>query len=67
MKIEENLASIEKIAEELESEDTDLEKGISRYAEAMKLAKKTLAQLTKAEQKLTILHEEGDNLFQMEE
>lgn len=67
MKIEDSLKTLENIAAQLENEDVDLEKGIDKYAEAIKLAKTTLTKLSKLENKITVLRKTGDALIQTEE
>ena len=57
---EESLAELENIVKELESGNVDLDKAISKYSEAMKLAKLCSDKLNNATEKVNqILKENG--------
>ena len=57
---EENLTELETIVKELEQGDVDLDKAISKYSEAMKLAKSCSDQLSQASDSVNkILKENG--------
>jgi exodeoxyribonuclease VII small subunit len=49
MKIEETLQKLDAITATLESEDADLNKSVTEYAKALKLAQAALDQLEKAD------------------
>ena len=52
---EEAMEKLEKIAEELESEDLSLDTSVKKFEEGMKLSKKCNELLQNAEKKITIL------------
>ena len=52
---EEAMEKLEKIAEELESEDLSLDTSVKKFEEVMKLSKKCNEILQNAEKKITIL------------
>ena len=52
---EEAMEKLEKIAEELESEDLSLDTSVKKFEEGMKLSKKCNEILQNAEKKITIL------------
>ena len=52
---EETMEKLEKIAEELESEDLSLDTSVKKFEEGMKLSKKCNEILQNAEKKITIL------------
>ena len=57
---EENLTELETIVKELETGDVDLDKAITKYSEAMKLAKNCSDKLNKATEAVNkILNENG--------
>ena len=57
---EENLTELETIVKELETGDVDLDKAITKYSEAMKLAKSCSDKLNKATEAVNkILNENG--------
>ena len=57
---EENLTELETIVKELETGDVDLDKAITKYSEAMKLAKDCSDKLNKATEAVNkILNENG--------
>lgn len=59
-KFETKLTKLEKIVKDLEAGDIDLDEAITKYTEAMKLAKECSDKLTKAEQQVNkILTENG--------
>lgn len=52
---EESMKSLEKIADELEKDDLDLDTQVKKFEEGMKLANKCNEFLEQAEKKITIL------------
>jgi exodeoxyribonuclease VII small subunit len=52
---EESMKSLEKIADELEKDDLDLDTQVKKFEEGMKLANKCNELLKQAEKKITIL------------
>lgn len=52
---EESMKSLEKIADELEKDDLDLDTQVKKFEEGMKLANKCNELLNQAEKKITIL------------
>jgi len=59
-KFEEKLTKLEQIIKDLEAGDVDLDEAISKYTEAMKLAKECSDKLTNAEEQVNkILQENG--------
>jgi exodeoxyribonuclease VII small subunit len=60
LKFEDELSKLEKIVNELETGQTDLDEAISKYTEAMKLAKECSDKLKNAEENVNkILMENG--------
>ena len=60
MKFEEKLSELEKMVNELESGDVDLDDAINKYSKAMKLAKECSLKLKTAEENVNkILKEDG--------
>ncbi|MGI6329856.1 MAG: exodeoxyribonuclease VII small subunit [Bacilli bacterium] len=59
-KFEEKLTKLEQIIKKLEAGDVDLDEAITKYTEAMKLAKECSDKLTNAEEQVNkILKENG--------
>ena len=59
---EESMKSLEKIADELEKDDLDLDTQVKKFEEGMKIAKQCNNILENAEKKITILLENNGNL-----
>lgn len=59
---EESIKKLEDIANELESGELDLDASVKKFEEGIKLSKKCGEILEKAEKKITILLEDGDDI-----
>ncbi len=55
LSFEQAITGLEKIAEELEKDDLDLDTSVKKFEEGMELSKKCNEILQKAEKKITIL------------
>ena len=55
LSFEQAMTDLEKIAEELEKDDLDLNTSVKKFEEGMELSKKCNEMLQKAEKKITIL------------
>ncbi len=67
-KFEDKLNELEKMVEELEKGDVDLDDAIDKYTKAMKLAKECSLKLKSAEENVNkILTENGEEDFKVEE
>lgn len=62
MNFEENMEDLEKIVQELEKGDLNLEDSIKKFEEGMELSKKCNEILEKAEKKITILIKKDDKI-----
>ena len=68
VKFEDKLNSLEKMVNELEKGDADLDDAINKYTNAMKLAKECSDSLKSAEENVNkILTENGEEDFKVEE
>lgn len=68
IKFEDKLNSLEKMVNELEKGDVDLDEAINKYTNAMKLAKECSEKLKNAEENVNkILTENGEEDFKVEE
>ena len=68
VKFEDKLNSLEKMVNELEKGDVDLDDAINKYMNAMKLAKECSDSLKNAEENVNkILTENGEEDFKVEE
>lgn len=68
VKFEDKLNSLEKMVNELEKGDVDLDDAIDKYTNAMKLAKECSEKLKNAEENVNkILTENGEEDFKVEE
>ena len=68
IKFEDKLNSLEKMVNELEKGDIDLDDAINKYTNAMKLAKECSDSLKNAEENFNkILTENGEEDFKVEE
>ena len=68
VKFEDKLNSLEKMVNELENGDVDLDDAINKYTNAMKLAKECSNSLKSAEENVNkILTENGEEDFKVEE
>ena len=68
IKFEDKLNSLEKMVNELEKGDVDLDDAINKYTNAMKLAKECSEKLKSAEENVNkILTENGEEDFKVEE
>ena len=68
VKFEEKLNNLEKMVNELEKGDVDLDDAINKYTNAMKLAKECSDSLKSAEENVNkILTENGEEDFKVEE
>ncbi|MFC1752503.1 exodeoxyribonuclease VII small subunit [Thermoproteota archaeon] len=65
MKIENNISQLDELTKELESEDLDLDTALDKYSKAIKLAAKTLEELKKAEDKLSVLQNEAGEVMEI--
>lgn len=54
MKFEEKLGKLDQLADEIKKEDTDLEKCVNLYEEAMKLSRDIESDLSKLERRIEI-------------
>ena len=61
MNFEETMQELEKIVQELEKGDLNLDDSINKFEEAMKLSKSASDYLEKAEKKITVLINDSDN------
>lgn len=70
MKFEEAMENLEKIANDLENEELDLDTSLSKFEEGMQLSKKCSQMLENAEKKITILIKKDEEIteekFEME-
>jgi len=64
MNFEENMENLEKIVQELEKGDLNLDASIKKFEEGMNLSKKCNEILEEAEKKITILIKKDDNLVE---
>lgn len=62
LNFEESMDKLEKIANELESGNLNLEESLVKFEEGMKLSKKCNEIIESAEKKITILLQNGDKL-----
>ena len=62
LNFEEAIEKLEKIANELEEGDLDLEASVSKFEEGMELSKKCNELLQNAEKRISILLKDGDNI-----
>ncbi len=68
VKFEDKLNELEKMVNELEKGDVDLDDAINKYTNAMKLAKECSEKLKNAEENVNkILTENGEEDFKVEE
>ncbi len=68
VKFEDKLNNLEKMVNELEKGDVDLDDAINKYTNAMKLAKECSEKLKSAEENVNkILTENGEEDFKVEE
>lgn len=61
LNFEETMQELEKIVQELEKGDLNLDDSINKFEEGMKLSKSVSDYLEKAEKKITVLINDGDN------
>ncbi len=62
MSFEENVEQLEKIVQELEKGDLNLDESIKKFEEGMNLSKKCNEILEEAEKKITVLIKKDDGL-----
>lgn len=62
MNFEENMENLEKIVQELEKGELNLDESIKKFEEGMNLSKRCNEILEEAEKKITILIKKEDNL-----
>ncbi|NQY74294.1 MAG: exodeoxyribonuclease VII small subunit [Candidatus Margulisbacteria bacterium] len=62
MTLKKDIETLESFAHELENEDIDLEKAMSTYKKAVKLAESTFTSIKKSEDTLKVLRKEGEKL-----
>lgn len=62
MNFEENVEQLEKIVQELEKGDLNLDESIKKFEEGMNLSKKCNEILEEAEKKITVLIKKNDGL-----
>ena len=63
LSFEQAMTNLEKIADELEKDDLDLDTSVKKFEEGMELSKKCNEILQKAEKKITILIEGEEKEF----
>ena len=59
---EETIKKLEKIVEELESDELDLDTSVSKFEEGMKLSKQCSDFLEDAEKRISILIKDGEDI-----
>ena len=62
LNFEETIKKLEEIAIELEKNDLDLDTSVTKFEEGMKLSKQCSKMLGEAEQKISILIQDGDTV-----
>lgn len=62
MKFEDAIKMLEEIAKELESGELGLDESVSKFEEGMKISKKCVKMLDKAEKKINILINNDDEI-----
>jgi len=62
LSFEESIKKLEDIANELESGELDLDSSVKKFEEGIKISKKCSEILEKAEKKITILLENGEEI-----
>lgn len=67
LNFEDAMIELEKIAEELEKDDLDLETSVKKFEQGMELSKKCNEILEKAEKKITILIDGKEKDFDVKE
>ncbi|MDA1353919.1 MAG: exodeoxyribonuclease VII small subunit [bacterium] len=67
MTIEKNINKLESLLDAIETSDIDLNGAMDSYAESLKLAEATFKDLEKTEQKLMVLNQKRDTLFDLED
>ena len=67
LNFEDAVTELEKIAEELEKDDLDLETSVKKFEQGMELSKKCNEILEKAEKKITILIDGEEKDFDIKE
>ena len=58
MSIEKNITKLETMIEELENDPFDLDTAVKKYGQTIKLAAETMSQLSKVEEKITLLQKD---------
>lgn len=66
LNFEETMESLEKIVQELEAGDLNLDDSIKKFEEGIKLSKNANKYLEDAEKKITVLIKEGEELKEEE-
>lgn len=61
LNFEETMQELEKIVQELEKGDLNLDDSINKFEEGMKISKSVSDYLEKTEKKITVLINDGDN------
>ena len=64
MNFEENIEQLEKVVQELESGNLNLEDSIKKFEEGMELAKRCNEMLEEAEKKITVLIKKDDKIIE---
>lgn len=64
---EKSMENLEKIAKELESDNLSLDESINKFEEGMKLSKNCKEILDNAEKKITILIDDNEKDFKIED
>lgn len=67
LNFEETMQELEKIVQELEKGDLNLDDSINKFEEGMKLSKSVSDYLEKAEKKITVLINNNDNNIEEQE
>ena len=67
LSFEQAMTNLEKIADELEKDDLDLDTSVKKFEEGMELSKKCNEILQKAEKKITVLIDGEEKDFKISE
>ena len=67
LSFEQAMTNLEKIADELEKDDLDLDTSVKKFEEGMELSKKCNEILQKAEKKITVLIDGEEKYFKISE
>lgn len=67
LNFEKTMEKLEKIAEELENEELDLDTSVKKFEEGMELSKKCSDMLKEAEKRITVIIDDEEKKFVSEE